>query len=449
MIVEVHGVEVFGHHGVGEQERRQGQTFLVDVTLQIPEPSVDVLTGTIDYRRVRDIIHAVNESGSFSSWRRSRGASPTPCTRSSCRSACGPRAQAGHRVGGVDGGYRRAAVMRSVYSTVARDRSQLDVDERAVARRRCGTHGAVLRDRERLGLRRLRKRGSSRSLTAPDARRAAPPRGRPGAVEVDGILAAVEVRARNARDGRARQRLRAAGNNAVRLDLGRCSFGSCGSRAACGTRARWDVEQPVARCVVEARCADVDGRAPHDLEQLRVVEVGRSVQTHAAAPATSGDEKLVPGPRGSPTAPVRSGSATGMRTPGATRSTVGASVENDATRPLSFDAPDGQHVGIAAGISLRAPLEALVAGRRDDERARPEREHDGVLEQRVLVLAAEAEVDHAGPSRAASAMPWIAAPSLRIPNGLASHDAQHRVGIDADDPDAVVRCADHGATSVP
>lgn len=65
MIVEVHGVEVFGHHGVGEHERRQGQTFLVDVMLQLPEPSVDLLTGTIDYRRVRDIIHAVNEAGSF------------------------------------------------------------------------------------------------------------------------------------------------------------------------------------------------------------------------------------------------------------------------------------------------------------------------------------------------------------------------------------------------
>ncbi len=65
MIVELHGVEVFGHHGVGEQERRQGQTFLVDVTLQIPEPSEDMLTATIDYRRVRDIIHTVNESGSF------------------------------------------------------------------------------------------------------------------------------------------------------------------------------------------------------------------------------------------------------------------------------------------------------------------------------------------------------------------------------------------------
>jgi 7,8-dihydroneopterin aldolase/epimerase/oxygenase len=65
MIVDVRGVEVFGHHGAGEQERRQGQTFLVDVSLQIPEPGADELDATIDYRRVRDIVHAVNESASF------------------------------------------------------------------------------------------------------------------------------------------------------------------------------------------------------------------------------------------------------------------------------------------------------------------------------------------------------------------------------------------------
>lgn len=65
MIVEVHGVEVFGHHGAGEDERRTGQSFLVDVSLEIPEPGEDELTATTDYRRVRDIVHAVNESGSF------------------------------------------------------------------------------------------------------------------------------------------------------------------------------------------------------------------------------------------------------------------------------------------------------------------------------------------------------------------------------------------------
>jgi dihydroneopterin aldolase len=65
MIVEVHGVEVFGHHGVGEHERRDGQAFLVDVTLLMPEPSGDTIDATVDYRRVRDLVRAVNESGSF------------------------------------------------------------------------------------------------------------------------------------------------------------------------------------------------------------------------------------------------------------------------------------------------------------------------------------------------------------------------------------------------
>jgi dihydroneopterin aldolase len=65
MIVEVHGVDVFGHHGADEHERRQGQTFLVDVSLELPEPEADELAATIDYRRVRDIVHAVNDSGAF------------------------------------------------------------------------------------------------------------------------------------------------------------------------------------------------------------------------------------------------------------------------------------------------------------------------------------------------------------------------------------------------
>ena len=36
MIVEVHGLEVFGRHGVNDDERRDGQPFLVDVTLGSP-----------------------------------------------------------------------------------------------------------------------------------------------------------------------------------------------------------------------------------------------------------------------------------------------------------------------------------------------------------------------------------------------------------------------------
>lgn len=65
MIIEVHGVEVFGHHGVGEDERRNGQTFLVDVWLTVPDPADDVIAATVDYRRVRDTVRAVSESSAF------------------------------------------------------------------------------------------------------------------------------------------------------------------------------------------------------------------------------------------------------------------------------------------------------------------------------------------------------------------------------------------------
>jgi dihydroneopterin aldolase len=65
MIVEAHGVEVFGRHGVDPAEQREGQTFLVDVTLHVAEPSDDVIAATVDYRRVRDIVRVVNDSGSF------------------------------------------------------------------------------------------------------------------------------------------------------------------------------------------------------------------------------------------------------------------------------------------------------------------------------------------------------------------------------------------------
>jgi 7,8-dihydroneopterin aldolase/epimerase/oxygenase len=65
MIVEVHGLEVFGHHGVNEDERRDGQTFLVDVWLTVPDPADDVIAATVDYRRVRDIVRAVSESSAF------------------------------------------------------------------------------------------------------------------------------------------------------------------------------------------------------------------------------------------------------------------------------------------------------------------------------------------------------------------------------------------------
>ena len=65
MIVEVHGLELFGRHGANDDERREGQTFLFDVRLEIPEPTADSLDATIDYRVVRDIVRRVSDGESY------------------------------------------------------------------------------------------------------------------------------------------------------------------------------------------------------------------------------------------------------------------------------------------------------------------------------------------------------------------------------------------------
>ena len=65
MIVEVHGLELHGRHGVNDDERRDGQAFLFDVTLEIAEPKEDTIDATVDYRRVRDIVTSVNETESY------------------------------------------------------------------------------------------------------------------------------------------------------------------------------------------------------------------------------------------------------------------------------------------------------------------------------------------------------------------------------------------------
>ena len=65
MIVEVHGLEVFGRHGVNDDERSDGQRFFVDITLRISEPTEDAIEATVDYRRVRDVVRAVSDGTSF------------------------------------------------------------------------------------------------------------------------------------------------------------------------------------------------------------------------------------------------------------------------------------------------------------------------------------------------------------------------------------------------
>ena len=49
--VELVGLEVFGRHGVDDDEREQGRTFLYDVALEVAAPASDRLEDTVDSRR--------------------------------------------------------------------------------------------------------------------------------------------------------------------------------------------------------------------------------------------------------------------------------------------------------------------------------------------------------------------------------------------------------------
>jgi dihydroneopterin aldolase len=65
MIVEIHGLEVFGRHGVNDDERRDGQTFLFDVTAVVAEPVEDTIGATVDYRRLRNIVREISDAANY------------------------------------------------------------------------------------------------------------------------------------------------------------------------------------------------------------------------------------------------------------------------------------------------------------------------------------------------------------------------------------------------
>lgn len=62
MIVELRGLEVFGYHGAEEDERRDGQTFVFDVSLwPAGEPASDDIAQTVDYRAVAACVRDVSD----------------------------------------------------------------------------------------------------------------------------------------------------------------------------------------------------------------------------------------------------------------------------------------------------------------------------------------------------------------------------------------------------
>jgi dihydroneopterin aldolase len=60
--VELHALEVFGHHGVEEHELRDGQPFLFDIELELgDEPLSDRIGDTVDYRLVAETVKRVSD----------------------------------------------------------------------------------------------------------------------------------------------------------------------------------------------------------------------------------------------------------------------------------------------------------------------------------------------------------------------------------------------------
>ena len=60
----ISGIECFGHHGVYEHERRDGQTFVIDLALGIdsaPAAASDDLRDTVDYGSLVDQVKAAVE----------------------------------------------------------------------------------------------------------------------------------------------------------------------------------------------------------------------------------------------------------------------------------------------------------------------------------------------------------------------------------------------------
>ena len=57
-VIRITGLRAFGHHGVLDFERRDGQEFIVDVAYDLPSAvAVDDITATVNYAEVAQAVH--------------------------------------------------------------------------------------------------------------------------------------------------------------------------------------------------------------------------------------------------------------------------------------------------------------------------------------------------------------------------------------------------------
>jgi 7,8-dihydroneopterin aldolase/epimerase/oxygenase len=62
LIIELRGLELYGYHGVLEDEKEAGQRFWYDVELEVGEwGASDRIEEAVDYRLVVDAVREVNE----------------------------------------------------------------------------------------------------------------------------------------------------------------------------------------------------------------------------------------------------------------------------------------------------------------------------------------------------------------------------------------------------
>jgi dihydroneopterin aldolase len=64
--IELSGLEIFGYHGVNEDERRDGQRFLYDLWLDVGDAGAsDRIEDAVDYREVAACVRQVSEARAF------------------------------------------------------------------------------------------------------------------------------------------------------------------------------------------------------------------------------------------------------------------------------------------------------------------------------------------------------------------------------------------------
>jgi len=67
VIVELHGLEVFGRHGAYDEERATGQTYLYDIQVDVSEAATsDRLEDAVDYTELAEAVKHVSDSSQFS-----------------------------------------------------------------------------------------------------------------------------------------------------------------------------------------------------------------------------------------------------------------------------------------------------------------------------------------------------------------------------------------------